>query len=47
MDKPEINERIAKSPKKKYKFRKSTKEKSKKTNKRSKKNLHSDSDSDR
>jgi len=46
MDKPEINERIAKSPKKKYKFRKSTKEKSKKTNKRSKKNLHSDSDSD-
>ena len=46
MDKPEINERIAKSPKKKYKFRKSTKEKSKKTNKKSKKNLHSDSDSD-
>ena len=46
MDKPEINERIAKSPKKKYKFRKSTKEKSKKTNKTSKKNLHSDSDSD-
>ncbi len=46
MDKPEVNERIAKSPKKKYKFRKSTKEKSKKTKKTSTKNLHTDSDSD-
>jgi len=45
MDKPDINERLPKSPKKKYKFRKSTKEKSKKT-KASKKTLQTDSDSD-
>ena len=47
MDKSDINDRKAKSPKKRYKFRKSTKEKSKKTKKvSSKKTLHSDSDSD-
>jgi len=46
MDKSDINDRKAKSPKKRYKFRKSTKEKSNKTKKVSKKTLHSDSDSD-
>ena len=45
MDKSDINDRLPKSPKKRYKFRKSTKEKSKKT-KISKKTLHTDSDSD-
>ena len=46
MDKSDINDRKAKSPKKRYKFRKSTKEKSNKTKKVSKKTLHSDIDSD-
>jgi len=46
MDKSDINDRLAKSPKKGYKFRQSTKEKSKKNKKIKNKHLASDSDSD-
>ena len=46
MDKSDINDRSAKSPKKGYKFRQSTKEKTKKNKKIKDKHLASDSDSD-
>ena len=46
MDKSDINDRLAKSPKKGYKFRQSTKEKTKKNKKIKDKHLASDSDSD-
>ena len=46
MDKSDINDRLAKSPKKGYKFRQSTKEKTKKNKKIKGKHLASDSDSD-
>ena len=46
MDKFDINDRLAKSPKKGYKFRQSTKEKTKKNKKIKGKHLASDSDSD-
>jgi len=46
MDKFDINDRLAKSPKKGYKFRQSTKEKTKKNKKINGKHLASDSDSD-
>ena len=46
MDKSDINDRLAKSPKKGYKFRQSTKEKTRKNKKIKGKHLASDSDSD-
>ena len=46
MDKSDINDRSAKSPKKGYKFRQSTKEKTRKNKKIKGKHLASDSDSD-
>ena len=46
MDKSDINDRLAKSPKKGYKFRQSTKEQTKKNKKIKGKHLASDSDSD-
>jgi ATP-dependent Lon protease len=46
MDKTDINDRLAKSPKKRYKFRQSTKEKTKKNKKIKGKHLASDTDSD-
>ena len=46
MDKSDINDRLAKSPKKGYKFRQSTKDKTKKNKKINGKHLASDSDSD-
>lgn len=46
MDKSDINDRLAKSPKKGYKFRQSTKEKTKKNKKINGKHLASDTDSD-
>jgi len=46
MDKPDISDIISKSPKRTYKFRNSTKKKSKKVKKNCKQHLESDDDSD-
>ena len=46
MDKSDITERLAKSPKKGYKFRQSTKDKTRKNKKIKEKHLTSDTDSD-